>query len=334
MGYGKHIYDLASAELEARRLRAEEAAYANQQRFYAKCPQAEELKYRMAAEAARAAKIVLGGGNVREELTALKERNLRTQQQYRELLRANGLSEKAVLPQYTCSNCKDTGFVDGKMCSCLKELQRKLAYEQLSRSTPLHSCTFENFSLEYYRGNELAYRQMERTLTACRGYAERFHPHSKSILFRGGTGLGKTHLSLAIANKVLEKGYGVVYGSTQNFAVSLEKERFDRIDPEDAGDTNSQLISCDLLILDDLGTEFSSSYVTAALYNVINTRLQSDRPTIISTNLSFKELETRYSERLASRIIGDYAMFEFIGKDVRAQKRWEKMERAKESQNS
>lgn len=137
---------------------------------------------------------------------------------------------------------------------------------------------------------------------------------------QGGHRIGKTHLSLAIAAKAIEKGFGVVYGSAQSFAVALEKERFDRDIPEDGG-TNAQLIDCDLLILDDLGTEFPSAYVNAALYNIVNARMLADKPTIISTNLSLKELEDRYSERFASRITGYYGKLEFLGRDVRVQKR-------------
>ena len=120
------------------------------------------------------------------------------------------------------------------------------------------------------------------------------------------------------------QGYGVIYGSAQTFAVALEKERFDRTDLDGAGDTNSQLIACDLLILDDLGMEFPSAYVNAALYNVIDTRMLAKRPTIISTNLTLKELEKRYGERFVSRITGNYGMLEFIGSDIRRQKRMQR----------
>ena len=133
----------------------------------------------------------------------------------------------------------------------------------------------------------------------------------------GGTGLGKTHLSLAIANAAIEKGFGVVYGSAQRFAVALEKERFSR---EDGGDTIDSLKDCDLLILDDLGTEFFSAYSNAAIYDVINDRLLSGRPTVISTNLALPGLEERYGQRFTSRIVGGYAMLGFKGKDVRVQK--------------
>lgn len=145
---------------------------------------------------------------------------------------------------------------------------------------------------------------------------------SPNLLMQGGTGLGKTHLSLAIAHEAIEKGYGVIYGSAQNMVTNLEKERFQKDNEQQ--DTNQLMLQCDLLIIDDLGTEFSTSFVTAAIYNIVNTRLMTHKPTIISTNLSMKELEERYTERFASRILGSYIPLFFRGKDIRQQKRRKK----------
>lgn len=320
MGYGKSVYQAAVNELEQRRQKAELSAAENLQAFYGKCRRAEEITAEKASFSAKIAKAVLSGGNAKESLEKLKKQNLALQEEFRALLSQYGFSDEDIAPRYTCAACSDTGFIDGKMCTCLKHLQRAIAYEKLSMNAPLKKCTFDTFSLSYYKDQNRTH--MQRTFDFCKRYADRFTGHSPSLLFRGRTGLGKTHLSLAIANVVIEKGYGVIYGSAQNFAVALEKERFDRTDT--ITDTNSQLLACDFLIIDDLGTEFSSSYVTAALYNIVNTRLLADKPTIISTNLTLKELETKYSERLASRIIGQYGTFEFVGSDVRYQKRRER----------
>ncbi len=327
MGYGKKIYEKAAAQLERRRQAAESAAGQESERFYNLCPEARGLREAMAANAAGAARALLKGGNVREELEKLRARAGELNAQYDKLLAQNGLSRQDVTPRYSCALCKDTGFVDGRMCSCLKQLQRSLAYEALSMDVPLESCTFDTFSLEYCGDDPQARRQMENILNACKSYAQRFRANSPSLLFKGGTGLGKTHLSLAIAGAVIEKGFGVIYGSAQSFAVALEKERFEKRDPADPGDSHSQLLSCDLLILDDLGTEFPSAYVNAALYDVVNTRMLAERPTIISTNLSMKELEDRYSERFASRIAGYYGKLEFLGNDVRVEMRKRKAKR-------
>lgn len=326
MGYGRKIYEAACQELEQRKRQAEEQASQNRERFYNDCPRAREIREEMAQNAAGAARAVLSGGDVRAELTRMKDKGLALKEEYNQLLAARHLTEADVTPQYHCLLCRDTGFVDGKMCACLKNLQRQMAYEKLSMSVPLEHCAFENFSLDYYKEDERDYKQMEKVLNACKSYAEKFRADSPSLLFKGGTGLGKTHLSLAIAGKAIEKGFGVIYGSAQSFAVALERERFDREIPED-GTTDAQLSQCDLLILDDLGTEFPSAYVNAALYNILNTRMMADRPTIISTNLSLKELEQRYSQRFASRVTGYYGKLEFLGKDVRVQKRRQKAQR-------
>lgn len=326
MGYGKKIYMEAVAELEQRKRTAENTAQQNREEFYSRCPHARDIKAAIATNASCAAKAVLHGGDVREEIKNLRDRADRFNNEYENLLKQYGFAAADITPKYFCEKCSDTGFKDGRMCSCLKQLQRSIAYEKLSMTVPLEKSTFAAFSLDYYKEDERAYRQMSNILAACKSYAEKFHASSPSLLFKGGTGLGKTHLSLAIAAEVIEKGFGVIYGSAQSFAVALEKERFDKRDEDDPNDTHSQLLSCDLLILDDLGTEFPSNYVNAALYDIVNARMLAEKPTIISTNLSMKELQNRYSERFASRITGYYGLFEFLGSDIRVEARRRKSE--------
>lgn len=321
MGYGKKIYDEAKNELDRRRQTAEQEAHSHLDMFYRQCPRAQKVREEMAQNAAGTVRAVISGGDPGAEISKLKEHGLALRAEFRSLLSEHGLTEQDIAPRYTCPDCGDTGFLDGRMCHCFKNLQRAIAYKNLSMDIPLESCTFENFSLEYYKEDPRAFQQMGNVLRACRSYAEKFRADSPSLLFRGKTGLGKTHLSLSIANEALQRGYGVVYGSAQSLALSLEKERFDREKPDAPDGTYAQLLSCDLLILDDLGTEFPSHYVNAALYNVINSRMMARKPTIINTNLSMKELENRYSERFASRIAGYYGMLEFLGNDVRVEMR-------------
>ncbi|MGI6255575.1 MAG: ATP-binding protein [Acutalibacter sp.] len=322
MGYGAKIYQAACQELEIRRRQAEETAQDNLERFFEKCPRAREIRREMARNGANAAIAVLSGGNVREQLTQMKEQGMTLKAEYDKLLAEHRVALADVTPQYQCPLCKDTGFVDGRMCQCLKNLQRQMAFQRLSMDAPLENSTFDNFSLEYYREDEKAYRQMEKVFSACKRYAENFRADSPSFLFWGGTGLGKTHLSLAIAGKAIEKGFGVVYGSAQSFAVALERERFLREqDISEDADVQSQLTDCDLLILDDLGTEASSNYVKSAFYDIINARMMKNKPTLISTNLTMKDMEKRYSPRFTSRIAGYYSKMQFLGSDVRLQKR-------------
>lgn len=317
MGYDKKIAGAARAELDRRRQTAESEAAAKLEEFFARCPRAMEVRQEMAHNAANAARAVMGGGDVRTEMEKHKAQGLALRQEYEELLAQCGMTRQDITPQYHCKECKDTGFVDGRMCQCLLRLRKQLAYRDLSDGLPLTQCQFDSFSLEYYQDDPRALERMRGILHTCRTYAGKFRANSPSLLFRGGTGLGKTHLSLAIANAAIEKGFGVVYGSAQTFVAALERERFDR----EGESTADRLKDCDLLILDDLGSEYSSAYVSAALYDVLNCRLLGQCPTIISTNLNLKELEERYGQRLTSRIMGEYGVMEFLGRDVRTRKR-------------
>ena len=246
------------------------------------------------------------------------------------LLAASGRPTDALEPKFTCKKCQDTGYVGAQKCECFQKLLRQAAFDALGAAHP-QDCRFSNFSLDYYSVQPLPNGVVPREKMAmvknyCAAYARDFlidryrRTAPPSLLFLGNTGLGKTHLSLAIAGQVIEKGYGVVYGSAQNLLGKLEKEKFSfNTQDEDQQSYLSLVQECDLLILDDLGTEFLSQFVTSMLYNIINTRLLEGRPTIISTNLTFQEISKRYTDRLASRLFGGYEQFEFVGRDVRIQ---------------
>jgi DNA replication protein DnaC len=166
-------------------------------------------------------------------------------------------------------------------------------------------------------------------LEYCKNYAEDFGTDSESLYLHGATGLGKTHISLAIANTVAEKGYSVIYDTAQNILSSLEREKFGH---NNNGEREKEILECDLLIIDDLGSEFSTQFTVAAIYNIINTRLLSSKPTIISTNLSIDELTDRYTPRVTSRIVGCYTIKQFKGSDIRQQKRIEEVQRGKNNE--
>lgn len=325
MGYGRKIYELARQEVDRRRHNAEQIAQQNLQKFYAECPEAGEIKSAMARNAASIARTVCSGGDVRKNLEQLKDNAAAYRAEFNRLLAEHHFSEDFITPQYSCPDCKDTGLQDGKLCHCFLQLERSIAYQELSMSVPLENSRFETFSLDYYEDAK-AHDQMSRIYRACRNYANSFHVNSRSLLFKGSTGLGKTHLSLAIAGEALQKGYGVIYSSTQSLAALLEKERFRKADSSEMS-TEEQYQTCDLLILDDLGTEFHTAYTDAILYDIINTRMLSNKPTIISTNLTMPELEKSYSARFASRITGYYATMEFLGNDIRIEKKRKGSER-------
>jgi len=327
LGYSRDIYDRAMMVLNRNHTQAVKECDSRKAVFYNQYPRAAEIEQELTATAVKTAKAVLSGGHAKEQLTWLKQQNLSLQTERAQLLKSAGLSEAYLQPSFHCKNCEDEGFIDGRMCSCLKKQMRIEACNKLNDSTPLSLCTFENFSLHYYssipKDSDISdYQKMEQILRYCKAYGEQFSMKSPSLFMQGGTGLGKTHLSLAIAHQAIEKDYSVIYGSAQNMVTNLEKERFQKEMKQE--DTNELMLECDLLILDDLGTEFTTSFVTAAIYNIINTRLMAYKPTIISTNLSMRELEERYTERFASRILGSYIPLFFRGKDVRQQKRRKK----------
>jgi DNA replication protein DnaC len=156
---------------------------------------------------------------------------------------------------------------------------------------------------------------MKKNLTICKEYANNFNKHSESLFMKGSTGLGKTHLSLSIANEVIKKGYGVIYVSAPSLVSQLEKEHFTY--NKNDSKTDEMLIDCDLLIIDDLGTEFATQFSNSAIYNIFNSRLLADKPVIINTNLTLQELERQYSQRFVSRITGQATRLDFFGKDIR-----------------
>ncbi len=228
------------------------------------------------------------------------------------------LAEMPDSPKCSCAKCGDTGYVNGKICDCVNSIAADLSYSSLIGDMPLDSSTFKNFDLDYYseEKNEKGIspkRQMSAVLKTCLEFAENF-PQGKNLLFTGSSGLGKTHLSLAIANVVLKKGYRVIYGSAQNLINEVNREAFDRSGSTEKIDS---LNSCDLLILDDLGTEFSTQLSTSTVYNIVNTRLMKGLSTVISTNLDIRQINDTYSERVASRIIGSYTICPCFGGDIR-----------------
>ncbi len=324
MGYDREIYDNAMATLADRRSAANRTARQHREEVRQKCPRALEIEREISGAGLRAARLIVAGNDAKQQIEQLAEENLRQQREFAAVMRLAGFPEDYMEPRFACSDCKDEGYIDGKMCECLKFLLRETAQQKLNRLTPLSLSSFERFDLSFYSTSPdektglSPRRKMEDIFRFCTGYAKHFTPHSPSILMTGATGLGKTHLSLAIAREVIEKGYGVVYGSAQNLMLQLERERFGRAETTES---ERQMQDCDLLILDDLGVEFMTQFVSSTIYNLINTRLMAERPTIISTNLSISELETRYSERVVSRIIANYRILPFLGRDVRQLKR-------------
>ncbi len=310
----------AMTEINSRRIQAEATADARRAEIEEKIPAIGEIQAQLNSTSVNLLQqIRLGGDDLDARIQKLRSSNEQAQRLIQSLLTQNGYPADYLMPHFTCEKCHDTGYCDGKICDCVHKLATKLAAETLNQSILFKQYTFENFSLDYYKDTPAVYDSMRETYTFCRDYAENFTPTSPSILMSGDTGRGKTHLSLAIANEVLMQGYSVLYDSTINFLTKIEAEHFGRTPTET--DTLDAVLSCDLLILDDLGTEMHSTFYQSTIYNIVNTRMNRMRPTIISTNYNFKEITANYEKRLTSRILSTYECLRFDGPDIRITKK-------------
>ncbi len=328
MGYARDVYDEAEKKLERRRMYNEQALEKRRQILYQRSPRAEELVHLTAKTSIAAARAVFSGADAKNELEKLKVKNLAYQDELHQILLKFGFPDNYLEEWHKCDQCGDTGYVGGKMCSCMRTLLRETAYERLNKISPLSLSDFDSFSLDYYSdsllngGKTSARAVMTKVLAFCRKYAYDFSENSRSLLFQGGPGLGKTHLSLSVAKTAIDRGYGVIYVSAPAILSKIENERFSGRGREE--NSEQLVLDCDLLIIDDLGTEFTTKFSVSAIYNIINSRMIMSKPTIISTNLTIAELQEKYNFRTVSRIIGMLDRVEFVGSDIRQQKRRER----------
>ena len=327
MGYSKQVYERAWTQLDTRAQKARDERDSARIKVLESIPEIEHIEREMAALAAQSIYAAASGASdIKQRIESLGHENLLWQERRRSLLQEAGFPAGYLDDRFFCAKCRDRGYVDTLMCECLHELLRAEAYAMISDypdAPQMAGCTFENFDLSYYstepQGSTSPRKRLTDILAYCRSYADNFTESSPSLLMKGRTGLGKTFLSLAIAAVVVERGFGVVYTPVQRLCDRLEngkfsysQERKERYEQELAG-----VLECDLLILDDLGTEFISTFSGAAVGNIINSRLLDGRPTIVSTNLDLAGIEKQYSQRLASRLCFSYSVLEFIGEDIR-----------------
>lgn len=321
MSYSNEVFLKAQDRLKIRREEAEDKAEKHRDEFASVCPEFAAEEQKMQRSAMDVLKVINFGDGAKEYIEELRNQNLSAQKKIKLLLKEHGYPENYLEPDYFCKKCNDTGFSDGKICPCLLNEMKKLSFEELCEKSSLKITSFDDFDLSYYEDNLKTYKKMQMIFNFCKTYANTFTTENISLLFSGGTGLGKTHLSLAIAGEVAKKGYNVVYGSAHKLFSKIEAEKFGRSQDSNYGETEDMAESCDLLIIDDLGSEFTSKFSAAALYDIINERLLRGLPTIISTNLESGEIEERYSQRVASRLYCDYKLLEFEGTDVRMLKK-------------
>ena len=323
MGYSAQVIARARQKLAQQKADKESQNRQALQRAYEAVPRLRQIDIQLRSTMAQAAQAVFAdGGDIRAAMDAVKQKNLELQRERKELIQANfapGYLDETTI----CATCGGSGYIGSSMCACLKNLCLQEQKQELLQLTEGRE-HFGAFRLDYYPEKvDSTYGAsprmiMERNLQYCMRYAEHFAPGLGNLMFVGGTGLGKTFLSACIANAVAEKGFSVAYESAPRLFAKLEKNRFNP-DEQSAQDA-ANFASCDLLIIDDLGTEMPGGFVTAALYSLLNQRLLENKCMLISTNLTAEEIENRYSPQIASRLCGSFKGLTFVGEDIRIKK--------------
>lgn len=321
MGYDSQVYTRANEELKRRKSKAEREQRLRYGEAALKIPELGAVEKEISSAGLELVKAVGMGDDARAFVEGLAKKNLAAQKRLSGLLKKAGLPPDYLDARYVCPKCVDTGYVEGIRCACYGKLLRSIARARLLEDAPSCAGGFGTFDLGFYakavdpKLGFSPFSRMGEVLAFCKSYADDFDLDSPSLLLTGETGLGKTHLSLAIGLAAVDRGFGVIYGSAQNLLNKIEREHFGR--DSDESETVRSLLDCDLLILDDLGSEFSTQFTVSVIYNLINTRLLKELPVIISTNLTVEELESKYSRRVTSRIIGHYVTLAFCGSDIR-----------------
>ena len=320
MGYSAEVIRRARARLEQARADRDAENRQHLQTAYQEVPRIREIDLQLRQTMASAMQAAfMKGTDVRQAMDAIRQENLRLQQE-RAALAAEYFEEGYLDETPICDRCGGTGYVGSAMCECLMELCRQEQKKELTFLSAGRE-NFDQFRLDYYPDRvdpTTGYNIrdiMERTFQTCRRYAQTFSEKSGNLLFSGDTGLGKTFLSACIARTVADGGHSVVYESAGHLFGKLERARFGGSE-EDRKEAE-KYTACDLLILDDLGTEMGGQFVTAALYSLINDRMLAGKATIISTNLTVDELSRRYNPQIASRLRGSYTRVAFLGDDIR-----------------
>ena len=333
MSYDAAIVQRASARLARRKEIRERRRWDLEQQLYRRQPRLRELDRAIGGTMAELAGLAISGKPIQAdgpEIADIRRRNLELQAQRAELLHTLGYEPDALDPTPACTKCGDSGWAGAEMCTCLKEL---CAQEQMKSLTALLNLTdeqnFDRLRLDVYsdqpwEGKRSPRENMKRVVTVCEGFARRFPDYPlHNLLLSGGTGLGKTFLSGCIAREVSGHGYSVVYDTAISLFSTFEAKKFSRDlgQERQARDDTRRYLNCDLLILDDLGSELTTPLAQSTLYEVVNSRLQGGKHTIISTNLSMEQIGARYTPQVVSRLAGAYQELTFYGDDIRRMRR-------------
>ena len=330
MGYDANVLRRATQRLEQGRRERRERVENLRRDAYARQPKLERLDRQLQQTMAQLVAAALRQGeDPARAVREVRERNLAIQQERAVLLGALGLPEDALDDKPACPLCGDTGWQGAKMCRCLRELCAREQIAELSKLLDLGEQSFDTFRMDYYSqspwpGGTSPRENMELVYEVCLNYAQKFGRFPiRNLFLTGAPGLGKTFLSACIARTVSEKGRSVVYDTAGNIFAQFEARKFQRdsADGQEARDETRRYLNCDLLILDDLGSELVTQFTQSALYELVNSRLVGEKHTVISTNLTLEEAARRYPPQIASRLEGEYHALHFFGDDIRLLKK-------------
>ncbi len=322
MGYNKENYVRIREKFAEKNLHAKEAAERRAKELHIKYPELVKIDKALSETGlAIFSESMKGKDGLDERLEVLRTENKMLQEARANYLVKIGYPADYTSVKYDCMDCQDTGFIGTKMCDCMRRELILAGYESSGIGGLIKTQSFESFCLDYYKKSEQEFSNMSMIFDNCKKYAQTFGSEkNQNLLFLGPTGLGKTHLSTSIAKAVIERGFDVIYDCAANILSDFENERFGRAYSDRNDATTDKYFDTDLLIIDDLGTEFQSQFTVSCIFTVINTRLNNNKALIISTNLNQKEIRERYGDRLASRLFGDFMAMQFYGSDIRKQK--------------
>ncbi len=310
-------YTLANRELEEIRRNNKELESIRHSEVMLKDSKLTEIEGELMKQGTRLLKCVL---NRSEDFEDIKAAIQNLQRQKSQLLVDCGLPEDYLDDIYTCHKCRDTGFVEGHRCECLKNLIVKNIGTNSNLTEYMRKQTFENFDMSLFAGQgDEGGRTLKLMQIACdkaMQFAEGFDKSGDNFLIMGNAGTGKTYITSCIGNRALERGKTVYYQTAYKLSEILEKNKFGKSE-DDAADIVRYIYDVDLLIIDDLGTEFATQFTLAAFFDIINSRIIAEKSTVISTNLNFEELSNTYSQRIASRFMESYQLIQTMGKDLR-----------------
>jgi DNA replication protein DnaC len=318
-------YDEIMREYDQRQLQNRRTLDARRREVYARVPLLRELDSAVASESVQRARLLLDGD--REALAQLHTELAAKSAKRAELLSGAGYPGDYLDPVYTCPDCHDTGYAGGQKCHCFKQAIINTVYAQSNIREILARENFDAFSYDYYAADDIngttglsSLETAQKAVRACQLFIDRFDNKPQNLFFYGKTGVGKTFLSNCVARELLDQGYSVIYFTAFQLFDILSKGIFEK--DSDAIAAHQNIFDCDLLVIDDLGTELSNAFTTSQLFLCVNERLLRGKSTIISTNLSLNQIVDVYSERTFSRICDAYTLINLFSKvDIRIQKR-------------